>query len=296
MSLMNNQTCHALRRTAPLVLLTSSIAFGQPAEGLLSTDPGAPVNTEVAANGFQRSELDPDEETEATVLNLSGGGMFMTGNSKLTAVTAAGRFRARRGDNQISSAAAANYTRAELDGNYQTTVRNFQGQLRFDRFVGRGFATFLAMSARNDRFQGLILRLNLDPGLAYYFLDAANLQLWSELGYDYQYDVRRLSAVEAARDDGTDLARTEERHSGRLFLGYNNSVNDAVVVHMGVEYLQALPDTDYWRLNGELGLTSQIANRLSISTTFGLRYDNHPLPGFQTTDTVTTATLNYQLL
>ena len=64
----------------------------------------------------------------------------------------------------------------------------------------------------------------------------------------------------------------------------------------GFEYLQGLPDTDYLRLNWDLGINSALYNALSVATTFSLRYDHHPLPSIKKTDTVTAVSLVYQLL
>jgi putative salt-induced outer membrane protein len=162
--------------------------------------------------------------------------------------------------------------------------------------LGGGVAAFLSMSGRNDRFQGLDLRLNVDPGLAYYFIDAEKHQLWVELGYDIQYDMRRGSAVRTARAEGTDLDWTETRHSGRGFFGYLNNINEQVTFNTGLEYLQGLGDTKYWRLNWDAGLTSAIGSRFSIATTFSLRYDHAPLPSIKKTDTVTAINLVYSLI
>ena len=278
--------------------LGAAIASAQaPADGLIKTETASSGSTDVATEGFEApvTEL-PPEETDATEFKVSAGGIFATGNSRLTAMTGASRFRVRRENSQLTAAAAANYTRTKIDGESQTTVRNFQGKMRFDRFLGEGFAIFISQSARNDKFQGLVLRMNTDPGVAYYLLDRPKTQLWTELGYDYQYDIRRLDAVEAAAANGTTLDRIQSRHSGRLFLGYDNNLNEAVSFNTGLEYLQAIPDTEYWRLNWDVGLTSQIANKLSIATTFGLRFDNTPLPEIRKTDTVTSVALSYQFL
>lgn len=286
--------------TALACSLVGTVALAQPAEGLASMDAASEGTTDVAHEGFETIDVAEADSGNATEFKLSAGGLFTSGNSKLIATTGAARFRARRGDNQLSLATAANYTRTqvEVDGDRstETTVNNYQGRARYDRFLGEGLAAFLAMSARSDKFQGLLLRYNVDPGLAYYFIDREQIQFWGEAGYDFQYDIRRFDNVQAAAEEGVDLDRTDERHSMRLFLGYDNSLNEAVTVNMGVEYLQAVPDTEYWRMNFDLGLTSAIANSLSIATTFSLRYDNTPLPDVVKTDTVTSVSLVYQML
>lgn len=281
-------------------LLLCTAAYGQePAKGAMAPQTKATEgSTEVAAEGFQAAEVaPPDEEKHTTEFKVSAGGLFTSGNSKLVSMTGASRFRARREDNQLSMAAAANYGRSAVpDEDMRTSVKNFQGKVRYDRFLGAGFAAFLALSGRNDRFQGLDLRLNLDPGIAYYFIDQEKHQLWTEVGYDFQYDVRTPEAMRLAIAEDRELDKTEVRHSARFFLGYENNLSETVTFNTGVEYLQGLEESKYWRLNWDAGLTSSVSNALSIATTFGLRYDNAPLPGIATTDTVTAVSLVYTLL
>ena len=90
------------------------------------------------------------------------------GNARLFAATLGGALRWRRGDDQLKVQGAANYGQsAKGNEHWQTTVENIQGVARYDRFLG-DFTLFMAVQARRDRFQGLDLRLQLDPGVAYY--------------------------------------------------------------------------------------------------------------------------------
>ena len=282
-------------------VLTSASSRAQVADGLLSQAPASEGKTEVAASGFEKAAKPAPEAADskdATEFKLSAGAMIASGNSRLFALTSASQLRVRREANQFVNALAANVSRSApaADESMQTTVENYQGKVRYDRFVGANLAPFLAVSARRDRFQGLDLRLNVDPGLAYYLIDEEKEQLSIELGYDLQYDVRRDENLAEARADGIALDKTDVRHSVRAFSGYQVTLNEAVTFATGLEYLQGLPDTDYWRLNWDAGVNSNLHGALSVATTFSLRYDNHPLPGIEKTDAVTALSLVYQLL
>ncbi len=281
-------------------LCVTGVARAQePAKGLMTTKPATQGSTNVATEGFDKAETKKDDTAkDATELQLSAGALGSSGNARLLAFTGSGRFRARREDNQLSLAIAGNRSSSASSPNVpmQTTLANVQGKIRYDRFLGQGFAVFLSLSGRNDRFQGLLLRSNLDPGLAYYFIDENPHQLWTELGYDLQHDLRRDANIRAAAAEGIYLDKTDTRHSGRLFLGYNGSINKAVSVTSGAEYLQGIADTKYWRFNWDVGLNSAISNSFSVATTFTLRYDHAPLPGIRNTDTITAVNLVYTLL
>jgi len=295
---MRNGWMYAL---ATLVVAVPSNAFAQADEvaaGIATRDAATEGKTDVATSGFEAATVTPEDDKEATELGVSLGGLASSGNSRSMAVTSGGKLRLRRDDNQFSVAAAANFARsAANDGEpMETTVENYQGRARYDRFLGQGVAAFLALSARRDRFQGLDLRLNVDPGFAYYFLDDDQTQLWSELGYDLQYDVRSSEILDAAEAEGNELSATRLRHSGRLYVGYEASLNDAVSIGTGLEYLQGVPETRFWRLNWDGGVSSSISGRFSIATTVSVKYDNRPLPSVEKTDVTTAISLVYQLL
>lgn len=283
---------------AVATLLLAPAAQAQTQDGLMKQDAATSGATDVASSGFEAPVAPPEEAKDTTEADISAGALLSTGNARSLSATSAGKFRLRRTVNQFSAAAAINYARsaASPDDDVETTVENYQGKLRYDRFVSGSFAVFLALSARRDRFQGLDLRLNLDPGVAYYFVDDKKQQLWVELGYDLQYDVRRDENITAAALDGTVLDKAETRHNGRAFAGYSNDVSETVSFNTGVEFLKDVETSENWRLNWDAALSSSIGSGFSVATTFSLKYDNNPLPKVKTTDTVTAISLVYKLL
>lgn len=286
-----------------VVLGTTTLASAQAPQGISKLDPASAGSTEVAEGGFQKVP-EAIENVNATEFQVMAGALISHGNSRSLAGTAASKFRLRREENQLGAAASFNFARSAPtpDAGMQTTVENYQGNVRYTRFVSEALAGFLNVAGRRDRFQGLDLRLNIDPGLAYYFIDREKLRLWTELGYDLQYDVRNKKSIDAAvaeaeaNGDTLTLERTETRHNGRAFFGYENDLNQAVTVFSGLEYLQSVTELKFWRLNYDLGLNSKIGDKFAVSTTFGLKYDNEPLPGIEPTDLTTSVNLVYTLL
>jgi putative salt-induced outer membrane protein len=287
-------------------LLISSLASAQdePA-GLMKHDPASTGSTDVASEGFQAAEKAAAEAKDATEASVQAGALLAAGNARSLSATASGTFRARRSDHQFGAAASANYAQSAADpeSNIEPTMENYQGKVRYDYFLVEGLAVFMALSARHDRFQGLDLRLNFDPGVAYYFVDEAKHQLWGELGYDLQHDVRSRRAIAIALAEGTAVEKTETRHNLRVFVGYDNKLNEAVTFLTGVEYLQGLSPLEdeatgdmNWRLNWDAGISAAVASRFSMATTLSVRYDNNPLPGVRNTDIMTALNLVYTLL
>jgi putative salt-induced outer membrane protein len=289
----------AFATVSAAVLLLPGGAAAQPLPaGTGGQAPATAGATNVAGGDkFEAAPAKPAPDAkDATELQLQAGGLMATGNSRSVAGTSSGQFRLRREANQFSTDLAANYARAAVPGQgMETSVENYQGKVRYDRFLTERLAAFLSVSARRDRFQGLDLRLNVDPGLSYYLVDEANHQLWGELGYDLQLDLRRQEFIDAAPPDEP-VADTETRHNGRVFTGYANGLNEAVTFKTGLEYIQGISDTESFRLNWDASLQSKIGGNFSLATTFTLKYDSNPLPDVEKVDTMTAVNLVYRLL
>jgi putative salt-induced outer membrane protein YdiY len=298
-------------KSAVLVVYTGCIGLALPSaahaddlpQGTAPQAPASKGSTELTAQKFEAAATttDPEKAKDATELSIGAGGLASSGNSRLVALTANGQFRLRRSDNQLTAASAANYSRSGAPGEpLATTVGNVQAKTRYDRFFLIDWTAFFGVQARNDKFQGLDLRLQLDPGLGYYFVNEPKQLLWGELGYDYLHDIRRDEdrVVRNAAGDPTGqvLSKTNTVHSGRAFVGYENQVNDAVTLALGVEYLQGLSTTETRRLNNDLKVSSKLGRGLSLATSVSVRYDSAPLLGKEKVDMVTAINLIFKLL
>ncbi|MBI5531333.1 MAG: DUF481 domain-containing protein [Deltaproteobacteria bacterium] len=286
------------------VVSTTRVAAAQdvPKGSGTGIDAATEGKTEVAKEGqFQGVNKKEAEGKDATELSVSAGGMQASGNSRVLALTTAEKFRLRRGEDQFKSALAGNYAQAAAPGgsSQSATVQNLQALVRYDRFLG-DFTLFLSDVARTDRFQGLNLRNRVDPGVGYYVINEKTMQLWGEVGYDFLYEIRRSDALQATKPDGTPngprLDKTDVLHSGRAFIGFEKSFKTGTKFVTGLEFLQGLSDTAIRRVNYDAGITAKLFGDLSIGMTFGLRYDNAPLPGKEKLDTTTAGSLVYTLL
>ena len=283
------------------VLMAASAHAQELPQGLVEAKPASSGTTDIVADGkvAGAASLDALEENDATELTISAGAMQNGGNSRMIALTTGGRFRHRRSENQISAAVAANYGQtAPVGGDWETNVQNAQGLVRYDRFLDR-VTFFFQTQARNDKFQGLDLRLQLDPGVGYYFLHRPGRLFWAEVGYDLLHDIRRKDALLVTDDTGAvieRLDRTKLVHSTRGFLGAELTISDRAQWNAGVEYLQSVTDADTFRINGDTGLTLNVAGKLSVSISLAARYENKPLPGKEKLDTVTSFSLVYGLM
>ncbi len=237
---------------------------------------------------------------DGTTASLSAGGQLATGNSRLLALTVNGQYDSRWGLNGLGASLLGNYGQGAPPGSpVVETAENVQGRLRYDRYILDQASLFLVNTVRRDRFQGLNIRYNLDPGLKYLLLTAETNALWIEGGYDFQYDVRRddarvqLDATGAPIPGAPLLAKTSTNHSLRAFAGFKHAFNQEVTLSTGLEFLQSMTDTSHRWLNYDALFTAKVGAGLALGLGFGARYDSGPLPGKADWDTTTTVSLIY---
>jgi putative salt-induced outer membrane protein len=246
-----------------------------------------------------------EEKLDGTTISLSSGGQSTTGNSRLLALTINGALDTRWDNNGVGVSVLGNYGQGAPPGSdIVETAENIQARARYDRYVLDEASVFLLNTVRHDRFQGIDVRYNVDPGFKYLFLREATNSLWAEAGYDFQYDVRRNSArivlddksnpvVDPATGQFELLSKTATDHSSRLFVGFKHAFNKEVTLSTGLEYLQSFVDSTRYRVNYDALVAAKIGGGLAFGVGFSARYDHAPLPGKDKTDTASTLSLIY---
>lgn len=297
-----------VQRTLRATLLVAGFAFlhrtGQ-AQSLIKDKTATTGKTDVAQEGFQRGEGPAAApSTDETSIALMAGLALTTGNTENISVTGGGDVKLRRDMDKFRGAFFANFAEGIPAGQTarQTTAENFQGLLRYGRLVSERLEFFVQLSGRRDRFQNLDLRLNVDPGLAYYFINQEKQHLNLELGYDLQYDMRSQEAINPAAG----LYGTDTRHQLRTAALYDNTLNEHLTFETAVEYLQGFEDVSYvagdgssatglpFRFNWATVLSAKIASKFQMAAAFTLRYDHTPVVP-KNLDTITSLSLVYNL-
>ena len=267
--------------------------------------PATKGTTDVAGTGTFAAQLKEEERkaaADATDASLSGGGLFTSGNSRSLTLTAGGKLRLRRGDNQFSASFFGNYGRAasKPEQRVEDTVANLQGLLRYDYFFAESLSLFLQATGRHDKFQGLDFRLTVDPGVAAYLIDTKDQRAWVEAGLQLQYDVRNAETLAKASPPvppphpGVPTPPTVAFANARFYAGYENKLYDGVAFTTGVEYIQNLHQAvSRYRLNFDIGLKAKVSDKLAIATTYTMRFENQPLPTVQKADSIAAVTFIY---
>lgn len=284
----------------------SGAGAGAPTEaaptGLTKSSTAATVSNDIAKGGLVTAEqAKADDPAHVNDVSIGLGGLFSAGNARQIALSALGRIRLRRDEHQFTAAASWNAARAGKKGEeVTTTVENYQGLLRYDYFLNERISLFMQTTGRRDRFQGLDLRLNFDPGIAYYFINEKTHRLQGEAGYDLQHDIRRDDAliIPPAADAPagtlpTVVDKSKTLHNARLFVGYENKLRKEVSLITSVEYLQNFADMATYRFIFDIGLKSNVADNLALAVAYTARYENKPLPNVESLDSIMSVNLVY---
>jgi putative salt-induced outer membrane protein YdiY len=282
------------------ILVIASTTHAQDAPPEQSGRPPPEVKPLVEAPKFSGEVPSAEKNAVGVAASLSAGGQLTAGNSRLIALTANGKIETHWSKDTLGASILANYGQGAPPGTAVVeTAENVQGRLRYDRSVLDRAALFLVDTVLHDRFLGLDLRDNFDPGLKYVFVKAAPTSLWAEVGYDFQYDVRRDDArvpVDASAHPiaGAPLLdKTHTDHSTRLFVGFHHGFNPEVTLSTGVEYLQSVVDVTRYRANYDTLFAAKVTGHLAIGFGLVARIDHAPLPGKERLDTSTTVSLIY---
>jgi hypothetical protein len=298
--------CFHVDRVGSLGLVASLVGVAGTASAQPAAPTGAPPPDATVLVAAPKAADAPSlaKPTDGTTAALSAGGQLVSGNSRQLALTASGLIDVRSNGNGYGAAVVGNYGQGAAPGSdVVETAENLQGRLRYDRYLFDDGSVFLIATGRHDRFQGLDFRLNIDPGFKYLFVKNGPEALWGELGYDFQYDIRRddaLQEVDASGKPVVDasgqpvlLPKTATDHSIRLFYGARHSFNKDVNLALGYEYLQSVVESTRYRLNFDILFAAKVSGGLAVGFAGSARFDHDPLPGKERLDTTLTANIIY---
>ncbi len=271
-----------------------SISFlGVPAHAQVTSGSTEVINEQPLVHTQREGEVE-----DTTELSLQGGALVAGGNARTAAMTGGTRFFRRMGPSEFTNQNAVNYARTgtEDGGPMETTVENYQFRLRYEYFFTNNVSAFLAAQARRDQFQGLNVRLGIDPGVAYYFVRNGATRLWLEGGYDFQYENRTQETVDLGEAEGTPIDKSLVDHNARFYLGYDQKLDDRLHLVAGLEYFKSLTSEKDWRLNWDTSLNVSLIDNFSLAIGSMALYNNNPLPGVKRLDVTSSLSFVYTLL
>lgn len=258
--------------------------------------PAAPAPP-APATPMAEKPLYEQPKNDATSLNASAGASINTGNTRAYQLTAGGDFRFVRNPHGVGASVAFAYGRADVAGDDTTrmleTIKNLNAKARYDFFITQTDAVFLATGFRWDPFAGIARRNQGLLGYLRYFVVEEKQRFWAEVGYDLTSDRYRQLPMQDPPDPLSKIY-----HSARVFVGYENQLNEAVSYLGGLEALLDVERPKHLRVNFDNALRSSLNNSFKLELKFRLAADGTARSdrGAAPIDTATLISLLYTLI
>lgn len=229
----------------------------------------------------------------------SKGGLILTsGNSQTTNATFGVTASRKQGNNKLALEGGIAYGKSQIlvvpatgvdaagnitavDRDERVTTNMWSGKGRYDRFLTANNSAYASGQLAADKVAGKKLFGGGQAGYSRQLVkDDMNLMV-AELGYDFTYESYVQSGLDAVAI-----------HSARVFIGEVlkltpetglilsveallnlNKESKAINVSTGLTSVDAFKDT---RVNGKLGVTTNLRKNLSMGLSVSLKYDQNP--------------------
>jgi hypothetical protein len=243
-------------------------------------------------------KLGKDTEYNASV---EGGIVLTTGNSETTTATFGAKAARKRGDNKLSVEGSVAYAKSsvrvgddmdpegspghgeinsdeEITNKDQVTAEQFNGKVRYDRFLTDFNSLFIAGLVSRDLPAGKKEVVGGQAGYSRRLYKTEKAEAVGEIGYDYSHE-------ELVGGDGVSI------HSVRGFVGYHAEMSEGVTFDTSLEALtnlnhESLPTTDHrdadlgedTRVNIKAAIAAKVGKNLAFQTSLEAHFDNRPAP------------------
>jgi putative salt-induced outer membrane protein len=158
---------------------------------------------------------------------------------------------------------------------------NLLGRLK--RKLRKKLQLTAGLRGERNRFAGIDSRALADVSLQWPLAEAA---AW-KLGL--------LAGLSLSREEPRGERPATEAFGGLVQLNGDGKLSETATWDGQLTFFPSFDDLEDYRLNGRLGLQAALNRHFGVRLGYDLKFDNEPVPGFETMDTTTTASLVLQL-
>jgi hypothetical protein len=267
-----------------LAVIGAALALARPA-GAQPVDPK-----------FKYEAPKPDEPADERKLQVRGGLVQLSGNSRVLTATMGATGSYRAGSHRLAAEATAAHARTSFldDTNAntmlepaevetflsRTTSKLYAARARYDLFLTENNSAYFSGQALSDVPAGKQIVAGGQIGYSRQLVLDERHRTVAELGYDLSFEKATAAGAGAV-----------QVHSARAFVGEELKLSDATGILLSLELLTNLneegaPATGYptvaafddTRLNARIGLTTTLWKNVAFGFTVGARYDHAPAP------------------
>jgi putative salt-induced outer membrane protein len=174
-----------------------------------------------------------------------------------------------------------------------STAERYEGRYQTDYKINDKLSWFGSLRAEQDRFSGFAYQATVATGASYQFIDAPTTKLTVSLGAGYR---RSREETLVKSDAGEVLDRiegeVEDEPIGQLSSNYEH---DFTATTKLTNKLLAETGGDNTALQNDIALQVSMTPSFALAVGYGIRYNSDPPPLAESTDTLVTINLVYNL-
>jgi len=174
-----------------------------------------------------------------------------------------------------------------------TNAQRYEARYQLDYKINDKLSWFSALRAEKDYFSGFVYQATVSTGAAYKFIDSPTTKLAFALGAGY----RQLQEEVLIRTDAgevIDRIEGEEESDPVITAGSTYEHNFTENTKITNKFL-AEAGSDNTALQDDLALQVSMTKTLALAVGYGIRYNTDPPPLSETTDTLITVNLVYNI-
>ena len=197
-----------------------------------------------------------------------------SGNASTKALGVGGEYIVRAAPWEFKGKVA--YLRNESEGDLK--AESFAALFRSTRTLTERLSLFGQYAYLHDLFAGVQSRNVVDGGVTYKLWRRKPHQLDVDAGLGYAHENRSV---------GEDLSTAQ----ALLAAHYKFALSETAEITDDLGFTFSLSDSSDWRTANVAALTAKLTTLLSLKLSNSIRYVNSPVPGFKTTDSITSVAL-----
>lgn len=175
-----------------------------------------------------------------------------------------------------------------------TNAERYEARYQLDYKINDRLSWFGALRGEQDRFSGFVYQATVSTGAAYKFIDTPTTRLAFSIGAGY----RRLQNETLIQTDAGEVIERiegEEESDPVITAGSTYEHNLTANTKITNKFL-AESGSENTALQDDLALQVSMSKTLALAVGYGIRYNTDPPPLSETTDTLITVNLVYNIL
>lgn len=173
------------------------------------------------------------------------------------------------------------------------TAERYEARYQADYKITDRLAWFSALRGEQDHFSGFAYQATLSTGASYKFLDSPTTKLDGSIGAGYKrFRPETLIKTEAGEVLDRIEGEVEDEAVATLGSNFEHSFNESTKI---TNKLLSEFGADNTAVSNDLALQVSMTKSLALAVGLGIRYNSDPPPLSESTDTLTTVNLVYNI-